>query len=73
MYLHELMKGSSVELPTPPPDPPRNPELEARIQRLRKEQERKEYDKMVHNVAQDPEPIKQDSIAAESKIFYYFF
>lgn len=65
VYLHELIKGSDVELPSPPPDPPRNPVLEARIQRLRKEQERKQYEKMVQNVSQNPEPVQQDSISAE--------
>jgi len=61
------MEGSVVQLPSPPPDPPRNPELEARIIRLRKEQERREYDKMVYNVAQSPDQsLKEESISSES-------
>lgn len=67
VHLHELMKGSEVQLPKLAPDPPRNPELQARIERLRKEQEQREYEKMVHNVSHVKE-FKENSIAAECKI-----
>jgi hypothetical protein len=66
VYLHELIKGCHVVLPSPPPDPPRNPELEARIVRLRKEQEQRQYNKMIQNVSRTPEG-KEESFAAESK------
>ena len=65
--MHELLRGSDVQLPKPAPDPPRNPELQARIERLRKEQEQREYDKMVHNVSRAKE-FKDESIAAECNI-----
>lgn len=69
--LRELMRGSEALLPTPPPDPPRSPELEARIARLRKEQEQREYSKMVQDVAQKSESTtKEESVAAESTIFF---
>ena len=45
-YLHELLRGSSLHIPELP-KPTRNPELEARCQRLRLEQQEKEYQKMV--------------------------
>ena len=66
VYLHELTKGCQVVMPSPPPDPPRNPELEARIVRLRKEQEQRQYNKMIQNVSRTPEG-KEESFAAESK------
>lgn len=65
IHLHELADGSSVILPAPPPDPPRNQELEARVQKLRKEQEQRQYDKMVQNVSRAPD-AKEESFAAES-------
>lgn len=46
---HELLAGCELVLPVPKL-PPRNPELEARVQRLRKEQEDREYRKMVGNI-----------------------
>lgn len=66
VYLHELIKGCDVVIPSPPPDPPRNKELEARIVRLRKEQEQRVYNKMIQNVSRTPEG-KEESFAAESK------
>ena len=67
IYLHELAKGCKIVLPSPPPDPPRSKELEARIERLRKEQEQRQYNKMVQNVSRIPEDNKEESFAAESK------
>lgn len=46
---HELLQGSSVLLPKPE-FPPRNPELDARIQKLKAQQEHREYNEMVSNV-----------------------
>lgn len=65
VYLHELVKGCDIVLPTPPSDPPRNKELEARIVRLRKAQEQRQYNKMIQNVSRTPEG-KEESFAAES-------
>lgn len=65
-HLHELTSGCIIILPSPPPDPPRNKELEARVLRLRKEQEQRQYNKMIQNVSRTPEG-KEESIAADSK------
>lgn len=48
-HFHELISGCELELPSPV-IPPRNPELEARIQKLKAEQEEREYKKMTKNV-----------------------
>lgn len=53
--VHELLSESEIVLPKYEP-PPRNPELEARIQRLRFEQENREYKEMVKSV--DPTRCK---------------
>ena len=66
VYLHQLVKGCTVVLPSLPPPPPRNPQLEARIIRLRKEQEKKQYEKMVRNVAHTSGPV-EETFASESK------
>lgn len=48
-YLHQLLRKSEIYI-TPPPVIPRNPELEARCQRLRRQLKQKEYRKMTKNV-----------------------
>ncbi|KAK7789588.1 hypothetical protein R5R35_009954 [Gryllus longicercus] len=48
-YLHELLKGCEIVLPEPEVLP-RSPELEARVQRLRQEQEARAYRSMTKNV-----------------------
>lgn len=48
-HFHELVSGCELLLPSPV-TPPRNPELEARIQKLKAEQEEREYRKMTKNV-----------------------
>jgi hypothetical protein len=35
MYLHQLLAGSSVEPPLPPPERKRNPELVKRLDKIR--------------------------------------
>lgn len=47
--VHELLAESQIILPRYEP-PPRNPELEARVQKLRFEQENREYQDMVKSV-----------------------
>lgn len=47
--VHELLSESEIILPKYEP-PPRNPELEARVQRLRFEQENREYKNMTKSV-----------------------
>ncbi|XP_033747376.1 transmembrane protein 199-like [Pecten maximus] len=48
-YLHEVLQDSDINLPCVKL-PPRNPELEARIQKLKAEQENKRYKEMTRNV-----------------------
>ncbi|KAK3083718.1 hypothetical protein FSP39_001986 [Pinctada imbricata] len=48
-YLNEVLEGSELHLPQYVP-PPRNPELEARIERLKAQQANREYRDMVKNV-----------------------
>ncbi|XP_038058669.1 transmembrane protein 199-like [Patiria miniata] len=50
MYLHQLMEGSEVFFP-PLPQPKRNPELVARLERLRAEQANREYQQMTKSVS----------------------
>lgn len=47
--IYELLNESEIVLPKYEP-PPRNPELEARVQRLRSEQENREYKAMTRSV-----------------------
>lgn len=47
--IHTLLYGSKVVLPEYKP-PPRNPELEARIEKLKAEQANKDYQAMIKNV-----------------------
>ncbi|XP_073232757.1 transmembrane protein 199-like [Porites lutea] len=49
LYLHELLAGSEVYV-EPLKLPERSPELIARLKKLKAEQERAEYDRMVSNV-----------------------
>ena len=49
-HFHEMMEKCVVLLPEPV-IPPRNPELEARIQRLKAEQAERDYKKMTYNIA----------------------
>lgn len=65
-YLHELMQGSDVILPKNEYQE-RNPELEARCQRLRREQEQRMYDQMTKNVDNVRRPQPDESIGAQSK------
>lgn len=55
--IHELLTESQIILPKYEP-PPRNPELEARIQKLRFEQENREYRNMTKSV--DPTYQKEN-------------
>ena len=49
LHFHELIQNCDLIVPEPKVAP-RNPELEARIQKLKKLQEQKEYNKMTDNV-----------------------
>jgi len=61
VYLHELLEGTDVNLPEPV-IPPRDPELEARVQKLRAEAAEREYSRMTAKFQpqkrnQEDEPI----------------
>ncbi|KAH6923167.1 hypothetical protein HPB50_024590 [Hyalomma asiaticum] len=49
VYLHKLLEGSELCLPSPV-TPPRNPELEARVQKLKAQQLNRDYDRMTSDV-----------------------
>ena len=66
---HELLETCDVVLPEPK-FPPRNPELEARVQKLRREQENREYQRMTKNVGglpQQNDSNTDESISKQSK------
>ena len=65
LYLHELLEHSDIHLPEYEP-PPRNPELEARCQKLRAEQADQEYRKMTKNVNFVKKP-EDDSLSSIGK------
>lgn len=65
-YLHELLKGCEIVLPEPEVLP-RSPELEARCQRLRREQEVKAYRSMTKNVDAGRVFEPEDSISYQLK------
>ncbi|XP_072013824.1 transmembrane protein 199-like [Amphiura filiformis] len=52
IYLHEILEGSEVYFP-PLKEPERNPELLARLEQLKAEQENKQYKLMTRNVNAD--------------------
>lgn len=67
IYLHELLEEADIKLPTPKVTP-RNPELEARIQKLRAQQNAREYEAMTKSVDSVRRNFPEDSIAYQSKI-----
>ncbi|CAG0893119.1 unnamed protein product [Darwinula stevensoni] len=64
--LHTLIEESMVVLPRPY-IPPRNPELEKRIQRLRKEQENRQYQEMTKNLTFSRQKPQQDTIGFQMR------
>uniref|UniRef100_A0A182QXE2 Endoplasmic reticulum-based factor for assembly of V-ATPase n=1 Tax=Anopheles farauti TaxID=69004 RepID=A0A182QXE2_9DIPT len=65
-YLHTLLAGCLLKLPENPIQE-RNPELEARCQRLRKEQEDREYQRMTKNVDTVRKHMPEDTISYQMK------
>ncbi|XP_054022355.1 transmembrane protein 199 [Dryobates pubescens] len=49
LHLHELLEGSEIHLP-PVPVPPRNPELVARLERIKARLANEEYRRMTRNI-----------------------
>lgn len=66
IYLHELLDNSELILPTPKVTP-RNPELEARIQKLTAQQNAREYRTMTKSIDSVRKYFPEDSIAYQSK------
>uniref|UniRef100_A0A1B6KIT6 Endoplasmic reticulum-based factor for assembly of V-ATPase n=1 Tax=Graphocephala atropunctata TaxID=36148 RepID=A0A1B6KIT6_9HEMI len=64
--LHEWLGRCRIELPEPPVIP-RNPELEARVQRLKLEQQERDYQNMTRNVDTVRSKYPDDSIASQVK------
>lgn len=78
--LHEWLSKCEIQLPEPPVIP-RSPELEARVQRLRLEQEEKDYQTMTRNVDTRRTKYPDESIASQGilnitrcgVVFYFTF
>lgn len=66
VYLHELLNGSKLVLPQND-IVERNPELEARCQRLRREQNERTYQSMTKNVDCSRTHAPDDTISYQSK------
>ncbi|NXT00171.1 TM199 protein, partial [Jacana jacana] len=49
LYLHELLEGSEIDFPEVPV-PPRNPELVARLERIKAKLANEEYQRMTRNI-----------------------
>ncbi|XP_053658718.1 transmembrane protein 199 [Anopheles marshallii] len=65
-YLHTLLNGCQLKLPVNPIQE-RNPELEARCQRLRKEHEDREYYRMTKNVDSIRKHMPEETISYQMK------
>lgn len=66
VYLHELLEGADIKLPQPKVTP-RNPELEARIQKLKAQQSAREYEAMTKSVDNVRRRLPEDTIAYQMK------
>ncbi|KAK1122993.1 hypothetical protein K0M31_008630 [Melipona bicolor] len=66
IYLHELLEEDDIKLPTPKVTP-RNPELEARMQKLRAQQNAIKYRAMTKNVDTATRNLPEDSISYQMK------
>lgn len=76
VYLHELLEGSKLVLPKNETIV-RNPELEARCQRLKREQDERSYQSMTKNVDCSRTHAPDESISYQCKLtlclFVFFF
>ncbi|XP_078036607.1 vacuolar ATPase assembly protein VMA12 [Augochlora pura] len=66
VYLHELLEETDIKLPTPKVTP-RNPELEARIKKLKAQQDAREYQAMTKNVDSVRKNYPEDTISYQMK------
>ncbi|NWX67049.1 TM199 protein, partial [Promerops cafer] len=55
LHLHELLEGCEIHLPEVPV-PPRNPELVARLERIKAKLAHEEYQRMTRNITGQPYP-----------------
>ncbi|NXR17505.1 TM199 protein, partial [Cinclus mexicanus] len=53
LHLHELLEGCEIHLPEVPV-PPRNPELVARLERIKAKLAHEEYQRMTRNITGQP-------------------
>lgn len=67
VFLYELIESCELILPENELKP-RNPELEARCQRLREEQQNREYHKMTKNVDATLKHIPEDTVAYQCEL-----
>ncbi|XP_046736533.1 transmembrane protein 199 [Diprion similis] len=65
-YIHEFLETSEIILPTPEVTP-RNPELEARIQKLILQQNSRDYRAMTKNIDSVRKKFPEDTIAYQMK------
>lgn len=68
VYFHEIFKGTEVILPKNI-EIPRNEELEKRCQRLKAEQQNRDYNKMTKNIDNIRKKLPEDTIAYQCKKF----
>lgn len=66
VYLHEILEDVDLILPTPKITP-RNPELEARIQKLTAQQNEREYKAMTKSIDSTRKDLPEDTLAYQSK------
>ncbi|XP_053974089.1 transmembrane protein 199 [Hylaeus anthracinus] len=66
VYLHELLEQADIQLPTPKITP-RNPDLEARIQKLKAQQDAREYRAMTKGVDSVRRKLPEDTISFQMK------
>ncbi|CAK9807108.1 Transmembrane protein 199 [Anthophora plagiata] len=66
IYLHELLEKDDIRLPTPKLTP-RNPELEARTQKLKAQQDAIRYRAMTKNVDNTIMKLPEDTISYQMK------
>ncbi|CAG9765702.1 unnamed protein product [Ceutorhynchus assimilis] len=67
IYLHELLEGSEIVLPKNE-EIPRNEELEKRCQKLKAEQENRDYQNMTKNVDNFRKRLPEDTIGYQMKM-----
>lgn len=68
VYFHEIFRGSEVILPKNI-EIPRNEELEKRCQRLKAQQQNRDYNKMTKNIDNVRKKLPEDTISYQCKKF----